>query len=253
VTVPLRQQMRFINLDITEVCNLRCHGCNHYVDSAPSRGAMTLGQVEHFVQESRALKWPWDEIIVMGGEPTAHPDFHAILDEVAKLRKMLPGLRLKVISNGIGERASYRLSKVKPAWHIHRSLDMKNQTRHEVIDGDRVNFIPEFGNVFLAPIDARRQIAACQIHATCGLVLTRYGYAPCACGGPRVLGWDIYKRSLSEVTEAWCEEQLKTLCAICGRNLNYCKLFKDDSSVSPFWRAALDSYTPENNIPLYPE
>jgi len=45
VEIVWPQQFRFINLEITSACNLRCFACNQYCDSAPTGERMTLAQV----------------------------------------------------------------------------------------------------------------------------------------------------------------------------------------------------------------
>ena len=47
-------------------------------------------------------------------------------------------------------------------------------------------------------IEENNIIMDCQVHASCGFELSRYGYSPCGCGGGRVVGNqkqlpDIYK------------------------------------------------------------
>ena len=260
VTVEMAhaQQTRFINLHLSDVCNLKCYGCNRYCDSAPSQDMMTLGQVKHFVDESINTLWPWQELRLAGGEPCLHPQFEGILEEISRLKRKMPWLVVKVLSNGIGKRVNERLKMVPKDFIIPTSTHQKILARPMDIDGKTQDVIPEFGNIFLAPVDRTDEIGkviqTCQIHGTCGLELTRYGYVPCGCGGPRIYGSDLFVHSLKHITQDWCADALRTLCALCGRNLNYNVTFAQSTEVSPFWKQALEDYREDKpEFPLYPE
>jgi hypothetical protein len=239
VDIRRKTNLRFINLGITHQCNLSCYSCNRYIDSAPSDDMMTLEQITRFVDESLACKWPWLEVVVYGGEPTIHPDYLAICHEVLRLKAGTPGMTAKVVSNGMGRRVNEMLARTPPGFVMPTSRDLKKTAKS--IDGKSV--IPEFGNVLQAPCDRITDtILDCQIHATCGLELTPYGFLPCACGGARVMGLDVYFKRLKDITQEACKKRLETLCAICGRNLNYEVKLKDDMEPSEFWRRALAEY-----------
>jgi hypothetical protein len=66
-----------VQLEITTLCNLSCPNCdrNCGLGQAPTDERMTVGQVRHFLAESRELRGrPWRRIVVIGGEPTLHPE-----------------------------------------------------------------------------------------------------------------------------------------------------------------------------------
>ena len=69
------------------------------------------------------------------------------------------------------------------------------------------------------------------------------------------MGLDIFARDLGDVTKEWAHDGLRQLCGTCGRNLNYCKLVRDDGGVSPFWEEMLARYKAEGpfEMPLYGE
>ena len=59
------QEMSFINLTITNFCNLACNSCDQFIDSAiadRSDHLMTVQQVKDFVKESQETNWKWQEI-----------------------------------------------------------------------------------------------------------------------------------------------------------------------------------------------
>jgi len=249
VEIAHSQQWRFVNLEITSACNLRCFACNQYCDSAPTGARMTVDQVRRFVRESSALGWPWEEIIIMGGEPTTHPNLFEILTAVREVRDYRPSVNLKLVSNGHGKRATAGVEiAASMGYDVRVGSFFADKKAGELIK------VPEFGNVFLAPVDlGHKRIKSCQIHSTCGLALTRWGYLPCACGGARVIGLDVFRRRLNMLDRPWAESVLKRLCGFCGRNLNYCQKVQDNDSVSPFWNWALARYRKDGpfDFPLY--
>ena len=300
--IVYNQNYRFINIDITPVCNLSCASCNHFVDTDPGHQSqsMTVDQIIKFCKESNDLKWPWEELRITGGEPTLHTNFFEIIDLIVQLLKnsYLPNLTLKIISNGTGNKVREKLQFDKadifsinqytdgfylghlgrPDWLVVTSKPLKDTTEesgnYDNSDQPIKNVIPDFGNVWLAPIDRASEIADiykgkygkhkkipgfmapslsqdqhdrivkenkimdCQVHATCGFELTPYGFTPCPCGGGRTIGDDsIFIKSLREIAKnpAIVNDILKKMCALCGRNLMYSVQCKDSLEKSEFW------------------
>ena len=71
--------------DVTDHCNLRCPTC--FADSAPDRLATValadiLASVDARLERERGRL---DVVMLSGGEPTLHPDFAQLLDELVKL------------------------------------------------------------------------------------------------------------------------------------------------------------------------
>ena len=301
------QSMDFINLDLTPVCNLKCASCNHFVDTAPGNISdnLTFEQVQDFIKESQELQWQWTELRLTGGEPSLHPDFYKIMDALTQgfKKDYLPNITLKVISNGTGKKVrgllgwdeaevfsmnkytdSFYLShQGRPEWQIVSSKPLKDTMQEEIISTkdveEAVDVIPDFGNVWLAPMDRLPEldkfykgdrgqidpsdgyfppnltqedgkeiventlIMDCQVHATCGFELTPYGYTPCPCGGGRVVGDEsIFFKRLADISVEKCDDILKKMCSMCGRNLNYGVLCKNNMEKTEFWGLILDKY-----------
>ena len=189
------QKMSFINLTITNFCNLACNSCDQFIDSAKAERSdhlMSVQQVKDFVKESQELNWVWEEIRITGGEPSLHPNFFEILtiiDEGLK-QKYLPNLNLKIISNGTGKKVRklldidnaeiikgnkvsdhdrFSLSHINfPNWTIvcskplkdtMKKLDIKEQQKPVGQKNKKIiEFIPDFGNVWQAPVDRLDEI-----------------------------------------------------------------------------------------------
>ena len=320
VSVVYPQRLDLVNLEITQYCNLNCHSCDQFIDSAPTRHKkiMTVDQVKDFIEESQRLNWNWVELRLTGGEPSLHPDFLEImrlLNEGLK-EKYLPNLVLKIISNSTGKKVRsvfdfdnanvFHINRATegfyldhighPNWLVVSSKPLKDTVEHifiknhEGID-EKAELIPQFGNVWQAPIDrideiqnmydgdygeinnppvdgfippkltkdqveditTSVKILDCQLHATCGLLLTRAGYVPCPGGGSRAIGNpEMYFSRLSDINEESCKEKLKKLCLTCGQNMMYSVECSKRLGKTKFWELILKQYQEsEPELELY--
>ncbi len=109
-------------VEITERCNLSCPVC--YAESSPTHGRhATLPEVIAMLDTVVANEGEPDVVQISGGEPTVHPDFFAILDEVRKR----PIRHLMINTNGlrIAQEPEFvaRLSQYKPGLEIYLQFD----------------------------------------------------------------------------------------------------------------------------------
>ena len=180
---------------------------------------MSLEQVRTFVSESIALDKRWEFINVLGGEPTLHPDFQAII--AALLHEYVdtssPDTVVQITSNGHGAFVLRQLEQL-PA---HPRLIVN---RDSFKDNERVPYFTPFND---APIDDPAFAAAdfrkgCWVTSYCGLGLNHLGYFACAVAGgiERLLGAGRGVRSLAEV-DASIAETLDTYCRLCGNFKHY--------------------------------
>ena len=242
VNIKHRPIINRVEIELISYCNLKCFACNRFCTNAPTNDQMSVSQIETFVRDSIDFKKKWENIAVMGGEPSLHPDLKDIL-KIIKRYYDFYNTRITFISNGIGEKVKSVLNSLPAFLEKHTTTDIK-MTR------DKNNIIPEFGNCLQAPIDRLKSISrngvidSCQIAATCGMGLNRYGYGPCGVGASiaRVLGIDLYAKSLRDISVEKSIEQLKILCLFCGRNLEYNITCKQNSTISEFWKLALENY-----------
>src|SRR5262249_10986164 len=108
-----RRHRRRLEIDVTWACNLDCDNCNRSCAQAPTAERMTLEQIRRFVAETIARGVSWERIRLLGGEPTLHPEFAAIVDVLRAYRDVhSPGRRLEVSTNGHGPRVRAALDRL---------------------------------------------------------------------------------------------------------------------------------------------
>ena len=206
-----RPNLRKIEIDITYSCFAACYHCDRSCRQAPTNDRMSPSQVAHFVQESIAKNRKWEQIAVLGGEPTTHPDLPVILGMLLDYRKHFsPDTHLVFKSNGFGPRVQERLKLVPPEFEICNS-------------GKSSSYQAHFSAFNIAPIDVKSYRRAdftngCSIPSRFGCGLTPYGYYACPVMGggiDRIVGFDAGKKGLP-LSEDAVSDQLKKFCPLCG-------------------------------------
>ncbi len=226
-----RRSRRYIEIDITWACNLRCFNCNRSCEQAPTGDAMTIDQVARFVDDSLAADLRWERIRVLGGEPTLHPEFLAILAELVRYHRAVDGaVRLEITTNGHGDKVRARIAQIP-------SVFVVENTAKESIEQPFVTF-----NV--APIDRREYRAAdyrsgCWVTEGCGIGLTPKGYYPCAVAGgiDRIVGLDMGRDALPTTGDDLFD-QLEAFCRMCGSFKRQHEPPVDHPVQSPTWERA---------------
>lgn len=223
-----------IEIDITYLCNLHCLNCNRSVSQARDEMHMPVETVARFVNDSIARRTRWRRIRVLGGEPTLHPQFQAVMAELLRYKAWHGECIVEVATNGYGSRVNRELGALPAGVLIDNSAKSSDVQAH-------------FGPFNLAPIDDWRYSwtdysNGCTIIRDCGIGLTPMGYYPCAVAGgiDRILRADLGRRELPEDSDDM-SDQLRALCRLCGR-------FRDghfvprilrpelvESKISPSW------------------
>lgn len=205
-----RRSRDAIEIDLTWSCNLACTNCNRSVRQAPTAERMTLAQVQAFVDQTRATGQRWRKVRLLGGEPTLHPEFDAIMELLCDARDEGLLNEVQVSTNGHGPRVQAALTRLP--WHVVVDNSEK--------EGD---VQPHFGDFNMAPRDSQIWKGAdfrngCWVAEGCGMGLTPYGYYPCAVAGgiDRVLGLGLGRSALPAASDDMLEE-MAALCAWCGR------------------------------------
>ncbi len=216
-----------IEIDLTYLCNLRCNNCNRSSAQAPDAVHIELDTVRKFVDDSLAQERNWMRIRLLGGEPTLHPQFPKIIDELLRYKEKYPHTSIQVVTNGFGQ----KVQKVLEA--LPKSIYVENSFKDS-------NVQPGFGPFNLAPQDSKFYSTAdyrngCSIATTCGLGLTPQGYYPCAVAGgiDRVLGVSRGRSDLPP-SEDEMRDLMEVACRLCGR-------FRDGHYVPEKLRAPLTS------------
>ena len=232
---------RLIEIDLTYQCNLRCNNCNRSSAQAPEASHLSLEAISQFVDQSIRDGRRWNRIRLLGGEPTLHPDFLAILAEMERYLAYYPPALVEVVSNGYGSKVARMLEKI-PA-----TINVENSAKSE-------NIQPSFGPFNLAPQDSHVYKLAdyrngCSIPATCGVGLTPQGYYPCAVAGgiDRVLGKKNGRQYIPNADDEM-RDLMDIACRLCGR-------FRDghyvpvklrapllEQQTSPSWRGIYENW-----------
>jgi hypothetical protein len=220
-----RRSRELIEIDITYLCNLNCFNCNRSVRQAPEALHLQLASITVFVDQSIARRKRWKRIRVLGGEPTLHPDFFEVIEELRRYRRSYPECLIEVVTNGHGEAVRSRLARL-PA-----DIWIENSAKTGEVQ-------PAFGPFNLAPVDDPAYRHAdfgngCAIMRDCGMGLTPLGYFPCAVAGgiARITGEGEARRELPGDDDDM-KDLVERNCRLCGR-------FRDGHYVPTNLRPAL--------------
>jgi hypothetical protein len=241
------QPFKHIELEINTVCDLSCFGCDRFSDVTTALN-MTLVQVRRFVDESLDLKWEWQRIRFLGGEPTLHPQFGEMVGELLRYRKEhVPQsdkpVFLQVLTNGRGKADKWR------EWLYERHVNLHAEAKEPGVNP------PWFWNTRIAPVDRDPhcgELEPCGIFGPqgCGVGLTRHGYFLDGAGAAvaRVAGIDCGVMRLEDVTWESILEQGRKLCRLCGHwnplsgRLVTRKVTETGEVTGKFWSEALAAY-----------
>jgi hypothetical protein len=231
---PFRRSLRFVEMDITYRCNLRCGNCNRSCTQAPSDRELSVQDVADFLAQSREQGARWDRIRLLGGEPTLHKNFLEIVDLLLAHRAAgRPNPRIVVCTNGAGRKVQRVLDSLPDG------VVVKNTSKNS-----RQRLFRPFNK---APIDAPPPhrfsdfSAGCRILEDCGIGLTPLGYYPCAIAGgiDRVFGFNLGRRHLPSPDDDM-RDLLSVFCPLCGHF--GVSGFTKKAKLSPTWEAAYANY-----------
>jgi hypothetical protein len=206
---PFQRSRRFIEMDLTYRCNLKCQNCNRSCTQAPSNLEISLQEIDSFIRQSLDMNIKWERIRLLGGEPTLHSRFIDILKRLLEYRSEYnPALRLVVCTNGCGKRVNRILSRIPETVVIKNTFKNSQQRLFRPFN--------------LAPLDRARfaladLTAGCRILKDCGIGLTPLGYYPCAIAGgiDRIFGHHFSRRNLPHPEDEMLD-QLSLFCRYCG-------------------------------------
>lgn len=228
-----------IEIEITTKCNMQCYHCDRSCRQAPSDEYMSLDQIKYFIDESIKTNKKWNFVVLIGGEPTLHPNIYELCDLFINYKlKYSPNTKLTISTNGVSAETKEVLANLPDIIHHENSSKISiNNTR--------------FYTFNIAPVDMEKYnnpetdfSKGCKTVSTAGSALTRYGYYSCgaAASVDRVLGLDIGIKNFNDITEEKFRTQLRLLCGYCG--FFESKIMEDYElkAVSPSWQKAYDNY-----------
>lgn len=205
-----RVASNLIEIDLTYLCNLKCNNCNRSSAQAPAAIHIELDVIRQFVNDSLDQGRSWARIRLLGGEPTLHPQFMEIMQELLRYKAQHPTTSIQVVTNGYGRKVQAVIKS------LPRFIYIENSSKSG-------NVQPGFGPFNLAPQDSKIYSGAdyrngCSIASTCGLGLTPQGYYPCAVAGgiDRVLGVRRGRATLPSPDDEM-RDLMDMACRLCGR------------------------------------
>lgn len=235
-----RRNRRVIGIALTYACNLRCVNCDESSAQAPADTQMSVEQIQRFVDECVAANYRWDLMEIAGGEPTVHPDFLKIIEILREYRnRYSPGTRIKVLTNGAGEKTQHMAAQVPSDIEVENSS--KGGKRQSELKHATFNLAPEE----VAGYDKVDFRNACEYTHRCGTGLgpTGYYHCPVAAGMDRIFEWNIGRQSLPSLEDDM-EDLAERFCRKCGyflKQLEYKKPLGKQFT-SPAWQQAYDGY-----------
>ncbi len=222
---------KYVEIDVTYKCNLRCLNCNRSCTQLPSSTEMPLKTVEAFVRQSILSDVKWKRIRILGGEPTMHSRFFDIIRVLTDYKKNFnPDVRLVLCTNLFGNKVKDILKRLPPEILLKSTFKTS-----------KVNLFRPFN---IAPVDTAYNkfsdyACGCRIIEDCGLGLTPSGYYVCAVAGgiDRVFGFDMGRITLPPPNDSMAD-QMKIFCSLCG-HFGFAWPVKTEK-ISPTWQQAYE-------------
>jgi len=223
-----------IELEITLRCNASCPQCSRHCNIfSYGHSDMTMEQINKFINEVVLSSVPVRKIMIIGGEPTVHPQFQEIVfslyESLLKTRKIQ---MLKITTNSLREIPGDILSL--PIGVTRSPLsDKKHRCQ------------------FVAPRDTGQEIQTCKAPDVCGIALNCYGYSPCGAGAAiiRLLNMkNLIHYKLPSGPGDFGD--LTELCSLCQASAREPRIYGiDDCTPSRSFLEAIDKY--KKNRPHY--
>lgn len=243
----IEKKLHLLAIDITMQCNLKCFNCNRYCDVIPDADHMTLGQINHLINESLKLNYQWDRINISGGEPTEHPYFESIVDMLLAYRDAhSPNTKINLVTNGINK------AKVE-----------KYDGPITIISSEKTTRCHKFNTNGVSPVDLfvlgtpPVKYSGCNLTVCddrCSICLNRFGYyANSICAAiDRLHKFDVAIKKLSDINTGCFDKSFGLLCGYCGLYYNLQTDFHG-TVVSKSFMEALEYRANRKDMPLYGE
>jgi MoaA/NifB/PqqE/SkfB family radical SAM enzyme len=102
-----------VSLELVGACNLHCSYCLRAESMLYGKASFLPRERVRQILEGLRKEWGEFSLTLTGGEPTLHPEFGGVVDDVSAL-----GLRYKVVTNG---------------WHFDKIIDSLIRTRERLM------------------------------------------------------------------------------------------------------------------------
>jgi MoaA/NifB/PqqE/SkfB family radical SAM enzyme len=126
--LPTRTATELLWLDLTRKCQLECIHC--YNESGPTGGHGTMSREDWLSLLDQAAACGVREVQFIGGEPTMHPDFPALVDHA-----LTSGLSVEVYSNLVHVSAECWQLFERQGLRLATSYYSDNRAEHDAITG----------------------------------------------------------------------------------------------------------------------
>lgn len=233
-----RRSRTHLEIDLTWSCNLLCHNCNRSCSQAPTSERMDVDQITRMLNESTETGQRWEQIRLLGGEPTLHPEFSEILDRLLMWRRSFsPETRIEISSNGYGSAVQRVLEKMPSGVVVNNT--------------NKVSRFQQFQSFNVAPVDSPAYIHSdysngCLLIKVAGVGFTPYGWYPCPIAGgiDRIMGLDLGMKQLP-APDYDMHDQLRVFCRLCGHFKRLYERPVETPIMSETWREAYARYREE--------
>lgn len=207
-----------IEWNITYSCNLECACCNRgSFLQKPHTPNMTIDDALDYFRQAREIEFEPFVLVIVGGEPTMHPDFM----EFCRVARENHKGEVWVISNGNISRSRELCEKARAKYSV--SLHYDAYKVESITRKNHEAFTYQWNwDMFLSPTDYGEPLRdVCYTHCStlCGISLDAGGYSPCALGGAvdALLGLNVRTRNLADLFDKEkIAEMTRALCAHCG-------------------------------------
>lgn len=227
-----------LEIHITYTCNLRCAHCSNNITEAPSNETMPASKVRELLADSVRLHWPWEWLVLHGGEPSLHPELEEICSALAEYkREYNHGVRLYICTNGFGDKVKERLT-IAAKYGVE--LENSKKTGEKLVAVHRP--------LHVSPMDMGEDYyLGCFQTSRCGIALNNHGFYECspAASGQRLFGYKPLATKLEDVTVAVLSQGFQEHCKHCG----YARLSEEPNPHAPLsktWKEASEAYKSKN-------
>jgi hypothetical protein len=236
-----RRSRKFLEIDLTWSCNLRCYNCSRSCEQMPTAERMDLVQIQRFIKESIETEQRWERVRLLGGEPTLHPEILEIVDVLSDWRdNFSPETRLEISTNGFGKKVQRVLKELPGSIKINNSFKVSN--------------VQPFRSFNIAPKDCSKYrysdyTNGCWVTEFSGIGLTPYGYYVCPVAGSidRIFGFNLGRKHVPAQDDDM-HDQLRAFCRLCGIFKRLELMPTNKPVVSECWDLAYDRYKHEQVI-----